>query len=374
MSRNRYAMFAAAAAVLSLRHAPLSFASGPTTQVADVIVPSRFTAYTQQLTEQKSRLVASGAVVRDAALDNLLAGGGLTFHAPSWKDLDNDTDRVSTDSIPVHYTGGTADPDPMKIGTADEIVVRLSRNQSWNSADLAAALAGEDPMAAVADRVAGYWARRRQAAFVAMMTGLFADNAAAPSGTEHTQNDMTVDISGGGYVAGTTDFSAEAFIDATLTMGDSMDDLSLVMAHSVVYSRMQKNNLIDFIPDAEGRIRIPTFLGREIIIDDTMPVSTGVYQTWLFGRGAVRLGVGTPKVPTEIERQAGAGNGGGAETLYNRVEWAMHPVGNKYAGTAANGGPSNANSSNNLANAGSWQRVYPERKQIKIARLITRES
>ena len=29
---------------------------------------------------------------------------------------------------------------------------------------------------------------------------------------------------------------------------------------------------------------------------------------------------------------------------------------------------------NNLANAGSWRRVFTERKQIKIARLITRES
>jgi hypothetical protein len=34
---------------------------------------------------------------------------------------------------------------------------------------------------------------------------------------------------------------------------------------------MQKNNLIDFIPDAEGHINIPTFLGRRVIVDDGMP-------------------------------------------------------------------------------------------------------
>ena len=68
------------------------------------------------------------------------------------------------------------------------------------------------------------------------------------------------------------------------------------------------------------------------------------------------------------------GNGAGAETLYNRVEWSIHPAGHKYAGTAPNGGPSNAATSNNLADAGSWQRVFPERKQIKIARLKTREA
>ncbi|HVJ14519.1 MAG TPA: hypothetical protein VM686_03725, partial [Polyangiaceae bacterium] len=233
---------------------------------------------------------------------------------------------------------------------------------------------GADPMGSIAQRVAAYWARRQQAAFVATITGVFADNAAAPAGSEHTQNDMTVDISGGGFVDGVTNFSAEAFIDAAVTMGDSMEDLTMVMVHSVVYSRMQKNNLIDFIPDSEGRITIPTFLGRQVIVDDGMPKTGSVYDSWLFGAGAVRLGVGSPAVPTEVQRIAGAGNGGGQEVLYNRVEWALHPVGLKYAGTSPNGGPTNAATSNNLAAAGSWMRVYPERKQIKIARLITREA
>lgn len=349
-------------------------AAGPITQIADIIVPSIFTSYTQQLTESKSRIISSGAAVRDVSIDGLLAGGGLTFHVPSFKDLDDDTERTSTDSIPIEYTSGVADPDPKKIGTAEEIAVRLNRNQSWSTADLASVLAGADPAAAIAGRVSDYWTRRLQAAFVATVTGVFADNDAAPSGTEHVQYDLTNDISGSSYTAGVTDFSAEAFLDAALTMGDSQDNLSMVMVHSVVYNRMQKNNLIDFIPDAEGKVTIPTFLGRMVIIDDNMPKSSTVYETWLFGPGAIRLGVGTPKVPTEVHRLPGAGNGGGAETLYNRVEWCLHPVGHKYAGTAPNGGPTNAATSNNLAAAGSWARVFTERKQIKIARLKTREA
>ena len=344
------------------------------TQIADIIVPQIFTSYAQELTEQKARLIQSGAIVRDGAIDALLAGGGLTFNVPSFRDLDNDVDRVSSDTTPVEY-GGSADPTPNKIQTAQETAVRLSRNNSWSTADLTSALAGPDPADAIATRVAYYWTRRLQAAFVATMTGVFADNSAAPTGNDtHTINDMTLNISGAAYTPGVTDFSAEAFLDAALTMGDSMEDLKMIMVHSVVYNRMQKNNLIDFIPDAQGMVMIPTFLGREVIIDDSMPVSGGVYESWLFGPGAMRLGVGSPKVPTEVHRLPGAGNGGGAETLYNRVEWAMHPVGHRYAGTAPNGGPSNLNTANNLANAGSWGRVFPERKQIKVARLITREA
>ena len=51
----------------------------------------------------------------------------------------------------------------------------------------------------------------------------------------------------------------------------------------------------------------------------------------------------------------------------------MHPVGHAYVGTAPKGGPSNAATTNNLADAASWQRAFTERKQIKVARLITRE-
>lgn len=341
--------------------------SSGTTAIADVVVPEIFAPYIQQQTEQKSRLIRSGAIARDAALDSFLAGGGLTMNAPSWKDLDDDADLVSSD------TGSASSPN--KIGTADEIAIRLSRNNSWAAADLASALAGADPMDAIANRVSDYWVRRLQAAYVATVSGVFADNDAAPSATEHTQYDMTYDASGVSFVDGVTNFSAEAFIDATLTMGDSMDSLGMVFMHSVVYARALKNNLIDFVVDSSNgaAIRIATFLGREVIIDDAMPNTGGVFQTWLFGSGAMRMGMGSPRVPVEVIRVPGANNGGGSETLHNRHEWCLHPVGHKYAGGATKGGPSNASTSSNLAHADSWARVYSERKQIKIARLKTRE-
>jgi hypothetical protein len=339
------------------------------TKLADVIVPEIFNPYTQQQTEEKSRLIQSGAVARDAALDGLLAGGGITFNDPSFKDLDNDAENVATDDESTNST-------PNKIGTAMEIQVRMSRNQSWSSMDLAGDLAGADPQLAIASRVSGYWVRRLQAAFIATMQGVFADNAAAPTGTEHTQNDLTHNVSGVSYTDGVTNFSAEAFLDAAVTMGDSMQDLGLVFMHSIVYNRALKNNLIDFIPDSTNpaAIGIPTFLGRTVIVDDGTPRSSGVFETWLFGAGAVRIGMGSPKVPTEVDRKPAAGNGSGQDVLHNRVEWVIHPVGHRFAvASPAVGGPSNASTSGNLAHADSWARVFPERKQIKIARLITRE-
>ncbi len=338
------------------------------TRISDVVVPERFTPYVQQLTEEKSRLIQSRAVARDAAIDRLLAGGGLTFNVPSFRDLDNDADNVSDDNPATTTT-------PFKIETSQEIAVRLNRNQSWSDMDLNQALAGADPLAAIASRVSDYWVRRLQAIFVATMTGVFADNAAAPTGGDtHTQDDLTNDVSGGAYVPGVTDLTAEAVIDTTLTAGDSMEDFDLMMVHSVVKARMKKNNLIDTIPDARGEVMIDTFLGLEVITDDGLPVAATIYETWLFGTGALRLGSGNPAVPTETIRVPAAGNGGGQETLHSRQMWSLHPVGHAYIGTSPVGGPSNAATAENLANLDSWSRVFPERKQIKIARLITREA
>ena len=360
-----------------------------TVQVDDVVVPEIFTPYVQQITEEKARLVQSGVLQRSGLLDAMLSGGGLTFNVPSWTDLDADSDNVSTDDIADRiaatiagaWPGTGLDSQPEDINSAQEIAVRLSRNNSWNSTDLAAALAGDDPMNAIAERVGFYWTRRLQKAFIATWQGVSRDNAVNDSA------DYANDIAGASFVDGVTNFSAEAYLDTKVTMGDSMEDLVACMVHSTVYNRMQKNNLIDFIPDARGETQIPTFLGAEVIVDDGMPNGTsavrddntagtaGVFETWLFGMGAGQLGVSTPKVPTEVERQASAGNGGGSETLHSRVEWSIHPVGHAFAvASPANGGPSNANSSGNLNFATSWDRVYSERKQIKFARLITREA
>lgn len=361
-----------------------------TTNISDVIVPQVFTPYTQQLTMEKTAIIQSGIASRDDFLDNLLAGGGLTFTVPSWQDLGDPAENVSNDNPGQSST-------PNNTQASAEVAVRLSRNSSWSTMRLATALAGADPMQSIASRVSDYWVRRLQRAFVAVVQGIFANNALADPTLGRSggvginagfgkQGDLTHDISGGSFTAGVTNFSAAAFIDTCTLLGDAAADVTAVFMHSIVYSTAQKNNLIDFIPDAEGHVNIPTFLGRRVIIDDGMPnpagdpsngaqTATGIYHTWLVGPASFRLGVGTPIVPTEVFRYPDQGNGAGSDVLYNRVEWSIHPVGHAYVGSpATQGGPTNAATSGNLAHSNSWVRVFPERKQIKLARLITRES
>jgi hypothetical protein len=363
------ARLAALAASTSLS-IPARAGDAGVTRIADLIVPDIFTPTVQNLTTQNSRLVQSGAVTVDAELSALLAGGGLTFSQGGFRDLDDDQENISNDDPTDLST-------PNKIGTLTEVQVRLSRNNSWSSMDLAADLTGMDPMNAIANRVGAYWARRLQAAFISEINGIFADNALAPSGTDtHTQNDLTYDVSDaattpGDFEDGVTNIGGAPFISAFATMGDMMDELTMVMMHSVPFTRLLTDGLIVYgvNPRDPDSAQIPFYLGREVIVDDKVTNAAGVFDTWLFGRDAFRLGNGLPRVPTEVARVAAAGNGSGQEVLHSRLEWIIHPVGYAYVGVTPAGGPSNAD----LAAAASWSRRFPERKQIRIARLRTRE-
>jgi hypothetical protein len=338
------------------------------TQITNVVVPSVFTPYVQLLTAQKSAFVRSGIIEMNPLFDDLLVGGGRTFNLPYWQDLDDTESNVSGDTEADEIAGGTADSTPGNIVANDEISIRHSRNRSWASADLAGALAGSDPQEAIASRVADYWVRQQQLMLVNSVRGVIADNEANDSG------DMVNDIALG--IAGTPTeanlFSPEEFLDTAQTMGDFSDSLVAVAVHSVVYTRMQKLNLIDFIPDSEGRVTIPTYLGRRVIVDDGLPaltVSGNVeYSTYLFGAGAFALGVGTPKVPTAVHREELAGNGGGEEILTNRAELILHPRGFEWlSGSMAGQSPTNTE----LRAAANWSRVFPERKLVRIAELRT---
>lgn len=341
------------------------------TQITDVVVPRVFTPYMQLLSVENSAFVQSGVAQLDPEFDSLLSGGGRTFDLPFYNDLSDNESRVSGDAVadvqvrPFPNPGNDSSPD--KITTGQEVAIRHSRNRSWSSADLTGQLSGDDPQGAIASRVAAYWTRQYQRLVIASIRGVIADNIANDGG------DMVTNISTAGAVTDANRFSAEAFIDAVQTMGDQGESLVAIAVHSIVYRRMQKLNLIDFIPDARGEVNIPFFLGRRVIVDDGLPTflvgANPTFSCYLFGTGAIALAVGSPKVPTEVEREPAAGNGGGQEVLYSRQELLVHPRGFAWQSAApganmAGQSPTNAE----LALAANWDRRFA-RKLIRLAEL-----
>ena len=323
----------------------------PVTQIQDKIVPEIFTPYVIKRTMELSNFVQSGVMEFDSRLNEFLSGGGITINMPSSNDLSNEDENISNDDPADKST-------PSKITAGQEVAVRLSRNMSWSNMDLASALSGDNSMDTIASLVVGYWLRRQQKAVLATLSGVVADNVANDAG------DYVRDVTG---LAGDASlFSPGAFLDASQTLGDADESVGIVACHSLVRNRMRILNLIDDIPDARGEVIIPTYLGKRLIVDDSLFTGSGAtleFQTYLFGPGLIQAGMGVPEVPTGIDRDESAGNGSGQSTLHSRLEWCFHPKGHAYIGAASQGGPTNAV----LATAASWDRVSPERKQIPLA-------
>ncbi len=340
------------------------------TLLSEVVVPTVFSDYVRLLSEEKSKFVQSGILARSPELDSFLAGGGMTYNMPTWRQVANNEEKVANEEA-GHLEPNHVGVAPQKILTFNEVAIRLTRTQQWAASQLTKYLSGDDPMAAVASFVGEYEALRLQACTLAILAGVFADNDAAPTGTEHVAGDLTFDASGVGFVAGVTNFTAENLFDAQQTAGDSQDNFKILAVHSAVFNRMKKNDLIDFKQDSVTGNTLARFQDMVVVYDDGLPKTGNVYSSYIFAPGALELGYGNVEKATSVAWMEDAGNGLGGEMLFRRWMQSIHPMGHAYVGaTTASGGPTNTT----LALAASWERRAPERKQIKIARLITREA
>ncbi|MGE4274101.1 MAG: major capsid protein [Desulfitobacterium sp.] len=313
------------------------------TKIADVIVPEVFNPYVIQRTAELSALSQAGIISNSPDLDALATAGGKLINMPYWNDLTGDDEVLSDDDALT----------PEKITAGQDVAVLFMRGKAWSTNDLAKALSGDDPMAAIGDLVAAYWARRRQALLFSMLKGVFASTTMA---AEHVL-DVTA-INGGDTLTGNT------FIDALTLLGDAAGKITAVGMHSKAYASLQKQNLIDFVPTSDGKIMIPTYLERKVVVDDGCPVNTGtgVYTTYLFGEGAVGLGNGAAPVPTETDRDSLAGD----DILINRQHFVLHPRGVKFTNTSVAGSsPSNAETEL----AANWGRVY-EKKNVRLIKFV----
>jgi hypothetical protein len=328
----------------------------PTRLTDLVIVPELFTAGMFQQSLALDAFIASGVAIMDPEIDAFLNAsvGGESMSKRFIEALDEDESNVSSDNPASASTAAS-------LSGGSETLVRQSRNKSWSSMDLAAQLYGLDPLGAVQAGVAKYWTTQRQRIVLKSLSGVMADNVANDS------EDMVIDITGEAGAA--AKFNSTAFIDSLLTLGDRMNGINAIGIHSIVYGTLLKLDLIEFIPDSLGNVNIPTYMGKRVIVDDGMPVdvtvpSVPVFTSVLYGAGALRMGMGSPKTPVEVERDPSAGDGGGQETMYSRVELAVHPVGFAYSGASRVNGKSPTWAE--LATAGSWDRVY-DRKRIPLA-------
>lgn len=324
----------------------------PATKISDVIVPELFNPYVINRTMELSAFFQSGIVVNNAEFDRLASEAARTHNMPFFEDLSGDSEPTLED---VKMT-------PAKIGSNKDVSTTILRQKMWGSSNLAASLAGSDPMKAIGDLVAAYWARDMQKELIAILAGVFGTYTPEGGGAVTPMGSHILDLTKATAAAAKV-ISASAFIDACQLLGDAQSQLSGVAMHSATKSYLKKKNLIATERDSVG-VEFETYQDRKVTVDDGCPVDgDGVYTTYLFGNGAVAFGNGSPEghVETEIDRDKQTG--GGVDYLINRKAFILHPRGIAYTGAVRE--HVETPTREELKNAQNWKPVYEE-KQIRI--------
>lgn len=341
-------------------------------RLANIIDVEVFQDFPAIDTVETTTFFQSGIIARNALLDGLANAPGKTAEMHYWKDIDP--------SIEPNYSNDNpADKATPLLIAQDEMFARKAfLNQGWTESDLAAELAsGGNAMRRIRARTDAYWQRRWQRRLLATTVGIFNDNVAGNGG------DMVHDISSEDGDNATEDnlLSRKSVVAATFTLGDRFEGIRTIAVHSVIAQRMIDNDEIEYIADSQGQLTIPTYLGRRVVIDDSMPVIAGTtsgfrYVSVLFGTAMFGYGEGTPEVPVEVDRSADGGNGGGIETLWTRKTWIIQPLGytftsNTVSGPAAPKTPAGISPTDaDLRLAVNWTRKV-DRKLIPMAFLVT---
>ena len=344
----------------------------PITTIGNIITGNIpvLTSYLTQDPVEKTAFFQSGILTPTPYAAEIANGPSNIANIPYWKPIDA--------SIEPNYSNDVYEDiaTPRNIETGDMIARVAYLNEGFGQADLTVELTSKNPLQSVAARLDNFWQRQAQRRLLATTLGIYNDNIGVTD-AYHTQGDMVIDVSATGG------FDANAFIDATQTMGDGLNGaggvvLGVMAVHSYVYGQMRKLQLIDFIREAENETMIPTYQGYRLVIDDQMTViGAGAARKFInviFGPGAIGYGEGTPEHPTAFERSESRGNGGGVEVLWSRKTWMMHPLGYSFlsATITGNGTETTPRSASwqDLTLATNWNRVM-DRKQVPIAFLVT---
>lgn len=333
-----------------------------TVQLVDAVDVEVFDGLPALNSTKKTAFLESGVVVRNPMLDGLARAAGDVATLPFWNDIDSSSaPNISND-------------DPSDIASTDKVTQGKQRaytshyNKAWQAADLVSELAlGADAIDHIRARSEKYWSDRWTDQLVSTTQGVLADNVA------NNGSDMVTDVASedGDNATASNKFSATNLIDAAYTMGDMVGGVTAIAAHSQVVAQMAKEDKgLQNVYDSDGTIMYRTYNEMRVIMDDSLPTLTGgisgvKYVTVIFGLGAFGNGEGMARVPTAIERNELAGNGGGVEALVNRKAWLLHPYGYEASEPAGNG-YTNAE----LESAATWSRVVP-RKNVPMAFLIT---
>lgn len=328
------------------------------TLLANIYNPLVYGYLIQQKALELNAIVQSGMASVDGYLQGRLAGGGNNYELSDYKQLVHSAPNLSDDSATVAPTEG--------IDKSIQKGRLIVQNKHWAVKDFAKDLAGQNPVPAITGGIAGVWATVLQSEMISSLLGIMADNIANDAG------DMvyTAGTDAVGTPTAAEKISAVNILRAKQTLGDHGKMINKITMHSALFTSLQEQNLIGFIPNSRGEVLFNTFMGYRIVVDDDARlifagVNRLMYTCILSADNVIGLASGNVDKPFEMYRDEKTGNGAGEDFFASRRSDAIHPWGFSFLSASVAGASATYAE---LALTANWNRIWP-RKNINIAYL-----
>lgn len=284
--------------------------------------PEEFSRYMTENPTWNDRILASGVLVQDNTIMDLIGEKGNVATLPFYKPIDEqDSQALNND--------GLTDNTPTEITGSKQTCMLIQRMKAWQSQDFTKELTGADPMTHVANSVAGFYKQTRTRDLMSTVEGVL-----SLSGMENHITDLSA--------SGDSATDANKIDDTTLifaqqkALGDSDDKLGLLVMHSYIYAKYKAMGLVDYnkytIANAvEKEVTLPKIGGFIPIVTDRFTVDTTkptlpVYKTFMIGSGSIltcdKTNYENPYY-TDYDPEKKAG----IQKLYTKQGYVLHPNG-----------------------------------------------
>lgn len=310
-----------------------------------------FGSYESQESSLATELAVSGAVVRSAKLEEMLANGGNTFTIPFYAGIDPAT-------LAPKMRDGSANNTPMGLEGGYQTGAVINVMAAFDTDNLSQEVSGAEALAEAAREVGDYWRAYKSTEVIKIANAVLGVSALAS------------------HVNTITSLDAGVIIDtAQKALGNKMNKFGFIVMHSRLKAEFIKLGLIEFkkytVQNALETtvIELPTLNGF-IVVDGNDADLTGgtsaapTVEAYLFGEGAF-LYADAP-VKREDHFDYDPVTAGGTEALYTTRRYALHPNGMSFnIGNIAGTLPTPAE----FETAANWSLAFNNAANVRIGKL-----
>lgn len=278
--------------------------------------PEVFSNYMAEQPTWNDRIIASGILVQDNTIMSMIGEKGNVCTLPFYTPIDAEED-------PALNNDGETDNTPTEVSGKKQTAVLIQRMKAWKAQDFTKELTGADPMTHIANSVSDFYKQVRTKDLMSTIDAVLSLTAMKDHVTDITaETDPKIN-------------ETSLIYAQQKAIGDSADNMGLLIMHSYIYARYKALGLVDYnkytVTNAiENTLDLPTINGFIPIVSDRFTVDTTganpVYKTYLVGAGAI-LTCDKTNYEKPYYTDYDAETNAGVSKLYTKQGYVLHPNG-----------------------------------------------